>query len=89
MIAERAAGALEEQSVINLGIGTPTLVANYLDKEKYYLHTENGLLGVTWYNKLDIKLRENGEFIMPSPLRCEEMPNQKILNYKIRLDYSR
>ena len=47
MIAERAAGALEEQSVINLGIGTPTLVANYLDKEKYYLHTENGLLGVT------------------------------------------
>ena len=47
MIAERAAGALEEQSVINLGIGIPTLVANYLDKEKYYLHTENGLLGVT------------------------------------------
>ncbi len=46
MIAERAAGALEEQSVINLGIGTPTLVANYLDKEKYYLHTENALLGV-------------------------------------------
>ena len=43
----------------------------------------------TWYNKLDIKIRENGEFIMPSPLRCEEMPNQKILNYKIRLDYSR
>lgn len=47
MIAKRAAGALEEQSVINLGIGIPTLVANYLDKEKYYLHTENGLLGVT------------------------------------------
>lgn len=47
MIAERAAGALEEQSVINLGIGIPTLVSNYLDKEKYYLHTENGLLGVT------------------------------------------
>lgn len=47
MIAERAAGALEEQSVINLGIGIPTLVANYLDKDKYYLHTENGLLGVT------------------------------------------
>ena len=47
MIAERAAEALEEQSVINLGIGIPTLVANYLDKEKYFLHTENGLLGVT------------------------------------------
>lgn len=47
MIAERAAKALEEQSVINLGIGIPTLVANYLDKEKYFLHTENGMLGVT------------------------------------------
>lgn len=47
MIAERAAQALEEHSVINLGIGIPTLVANYLDKEKYFLHTENGLLGVT------------------------------------------
>ncbi len=47
MIAERAAKELEEHSVINLGIGIPTLVANYLDKEKYYLHTENGMLGVT------------------------------------------
>lgn len=54
MIAERAAGALEEQSVINLGIGIPTLVANYLDKEKYFLHTENGLLGVTSVAEEDI-----------------------------------
>ena len=54
MIAERAAQALEEQSVINLGIGIPTLVANYLDKEKYYLHTENGLLGVTSVTEEDI-----------------------------------
>ena len=54
MIAERAAQALEEQSVINLGIGIPTLVANYLDKEKYYLHTENGLLGVTSVAEEDI-----------------------------------
>lgn len=54
MIAERAAQALEEQSVINLGIGIPTLVANYLDKEKYFLHTENGLLGVTSVAEEDI-----------------------------------
>ena len=54
MIAERAAEALEEQSVINLGIGIPTLVANYLDKEKYFLHTENGLLGVTSVAEEDI-----------------------------------
>lgn len=54
MIAERAAQALEEHSVINLGIGIPTLVANYLDKEKFYLHTENGLLGVTSVAEEDI-----------------------------------
>ncbi|MGO1922492.1 MAG: 3-oxoacid CoA-transferase subunit B [Jeotgalicoccus sp.] len=54
MIAERAARSLEEQSVINLGIGIPTLVANYLDKEKYFLHTENGLLGVTSVAEEDI-----------------------------------
>lgn len=54
MIAERAAQALEEYSVINLGIGIPTLVANYLDKEKFYLHTENGLLGVTSVAEEDI-----------------------------------
>lgn len=54
MIAERAARALEEYSIINLGIGIPTLVANYLDKDKYYLHTENGLLGVTSVAEEDI-----------------------------------
>ncbi|MCC4722873.1 3-oxoacid CoA-transferase subunit B [Salinicoccus sp. RF5] len=54
MIAERAAHALEEYSIVNLGIGVPTLVANYLDKEKYYLHTENGLLGVTSVDEEDI-----------------------------------
>lgn len=54
MIAERAAQALQEQSVINLGIGIPTLVANYLDKDKYFLHTENGLLGVTSVRDEDI-----------------------------------
>jgi len=47
MIAKRTAEELLPHSVINLGIGIPTLVANYLDEEKYYLHTENGLLGVT------------------------------------------
>lgn len=54
MIAERAARALDKHSVINLGIGIPTLVANYLDKENFYLHTENGLLGVTSVAEEDI-----------------------------------
>ncbi|WP_035711358.1 3-oxoacid CoA-transferase subunit B [Salibacterium aidingense] len=46
-IAQRAAQDLEPFSIINLGIGIPTMVADYLDKDNYYLHTENGLLGVT------------------------------------------
>ncbi|GIN89358.1 hypothetical protein J22TS1_04090 [Siminovitchia terrae] len=47
MIAKRAAKELTPHSIINLGIGIPTLVPNYLDQSQFFLHTENGLLGVT------------------------------------------
>ncbi|PIC63166.1 succinyl-CoA--3-ketoacid-CoA transferase [Sporosarcina sp. P13] len=47
LIAKRAADELEPHSFVNLGIGIPTLVANYIDDKLYTLHTENGLLGVT------------------------------------------
>ncbi|VEF46607.1 succinyl-CoA:3-ketoacid-coenzyme A transferase subunit B [Bacillus freudenreichii] len=47
MIAKRAAEELTPHSIINLGIGIPTLVPDYLDESQFYLHTENGLLGVT------------------------------------------
>ncbi|MBD7946369.1 3-oxoacid CoA-transferase subunit B [Psychrobacillus sp. Sa2BUA9] len=46
-IAKRAAEEIKNGSIVNLGIGIPTLVADYLDTGKeVYLHTENGLLGV-------------------------------------------
>ena len=46
-IAKRAAEEIKNGSIVNLGIGIPTLVADYLDTDKeVYLHTENGLLGV-------------------------------------------
>lgn len=54
MIAKRAAEELSPHSIINLGIGIPTLVADYLDEKQYYLHTENGLLGVTSVEEEDI-----------------------------------
>src|SRR5690606_37631490 len=38
---------ISEGAVVNLGIGAPTLVANYLPQdEEIILHTENGLLGM-------------------------------------------
>lgn len=32
--------------VINLGVGIPTMVANYVNSDGVYIHAENGLLGV-------------------------------------------
>lgn len=54
MIAKRAAEELKPYSIVNLGIGIPTMVANYLDEEKFFLHTENGMLGVTSVEEEDI-----------------------------------
>ena len=34
------------QATVNLGIGIPTLVANYLGRADVMLHSENGLLGM-------------------------------------------
>lgn len=46
-IAERVAQDIFDGAYVNLGIGLPTSIANYLDKEKeIFLHSENGLLGM-------------------------------------------
>ena len=46
-IATRAARELPNDSVVNLGIGIPTLISNYLRPEQnIFLHSENGLLGM-------------------------------------------
>lgn len=46
-LASRIAADIPEGSYVNLGIGAPTLVANYLPKDlEIILHTENGLLGM-------------------------------------------
>lgn len=46
-LAELVAGDIEAGSFVNLGIGQPTLVSNYLTAEHdVTLHTENGMLGM-------------------------------------------
>lgn len=57
-MAEKAAALLPEPGYVNLGLGIPTLVANYLKGRDILLHGENGILGygppaaedqVDWY----------------------------------------
>jgi 3-oxoadipate CoA-transferase beta subunit len=46
-LAKRIAADIPEGAYVNLGIGAPTLVANFLPAdEEIILHTENGLLGM-------------------------------------------
>jgi acetate CoA/acetoacetate CoA-transferase beta subunit len=54
LIAKRAAKELTAPCVVNLGIGIPTLVAKFIEDDNVYLHTENGLLGVTDVEEDDI-----------------------------------
>lgn len=47
LIAKRTAKEIKEGTIVNLGIGIPTMVADFIPEDKeIFLHTENGLLGV-------------------------------------------
>lgn len=47
IIAQRTARFFQDGEVVNLGIGLPTLVANYIPQNvKVFLHSENGFIGI-------------------------------------------
>jgi 3-oxoacid CoA-transferase B subunit len=71
-IAWRAAQELEDGDIVNLGIGIPVLVADYLPADrKIFLHSENGILGVGPTPPPD---RVDPDLINASKLPISELP---------------
>lgn len=64
IIAKRVAQEINNGDVVNLGIGLPTLVPQYLDPSiTTYIHSENGLMGmgdVPAEDQRDQKIRDAG-----------------------------
>lgn len=71
-IAKRAAGLVREGTYVNLGVGIPTMVSNYLQGRDVILHAENGVLGyghmVTTDGEIDPDIyNAAGQFVALKP----------------------
>jgi len=70
-MAERAAGLLPEHAYVNLGLGIPTLISNFIAGRDIILHGENGILGYGEALSDDATESETfnagGQFVAPQP----------------------
>jgi len=71
-IAKRAAGLVKDHTYVNLGVGIPTMVSNYLQDRDVILHAENGVLGyghmVTTDDEIDADVyNAAGQFVSLKP----------------------
>ena len=71
-IAKRASALVKDGTYVNLGVGIPTMVSNYLQKRDVILHAENGVLGygemVTGDNEIDPDIyNAAGQFVALKP----------------------
>ena len=65
--------ASDEDVTINLGVGIPTLVVNYIDTNNVYIQTENGMLGVgpiACEGQMDINLINAGRQPVTETMGC-------------------
>ncbi|MEW6272143.1 MAG: 3-oxoacid CoA-transferase subunit A, partial [Thermodesulfobacteriota bacterium] len=71
LMAMRAAALLHDGEYVNLGIGLPTLVSNYIAGRGVTLHAENGILGYGGFpdeGQEDVDLyNASGQLVSPLP----------------------
>ena len=77
-MCERASKELKDGFYVNLGIGMPTLVANYIDKTKNItLQSENGMLGMGAFPK---KGKEDPDLINAGKQTITSLPDSSFFS---------
>lgn len=77
-MCKRAAAELKEGYYVNLGIGMPTLVANYINKnQNITLQSENGMLGM---GEFPLRGQEDPDLINAGKQTITSLPNSSFFS---------